>query len=59
MENQEYAGFWIRVGAGVIDILVMIPIFVASYFNQFNIKSLALLYILTLLSLIYKPLLDF
>jgi uncharacterized RDD family membrane protein YckC len=58
-EEVEYAGFWIRVGAGLIDILVMIPIFAVSYFNQFDIKSLALLYILTIISVMYKPLLEF
>jgi uncharacterized RDD family membrane protein YckC len=26
MENQEYAGFWIRVGASLIDTIVFLPI---------------------------------
>ncbi len=57
-EEIEYAGFWIRVGAGMIDLLIFIPVFVLSYFNQFNIKSIALLYVLTVLSALYKPLLE-
>ena len=58
-EEIEYAGIGHRLGAGLIDGLVMIPIFVLSYFNQFNIKSLVLLYVLTLISVLYKPLLEF
>lgn len=27
MENQEYAGFWIRVGAVLIDMIVMLIVF--------------------------------
>jgi len=58
-EEVEYAGFWIRLGASLIDMLVMIPIIAISMYNQFNIKSLALLFILTLISSLYKPLLEF
>lgn len=58
-EEIQYAGFWIRVGAGIIDLLVMIPIFVLSYFNQFNMKSIVLLYVITAISVLYKPLMEF
>ena len=57
-EETEYAGLWIRVGAALIDILVMIPLFVISYYNQIDMKSLVLLYILTVLSALYKPLME-
>lgn len=36
----------------------MIPIIVLSYFNQFNFKSIVLLYILTIISALYKPLME-
>ena len=58
-EEIHYAGFWIRVGAGMLDMLVMAPIFVLSYFNQFDFKSLAILYIMTIISVLYKPLMEF
>jgi len=57
-EEIEYAGFWIRFGAGLIDMLVMIPIIAISLYNQFDIKSIVLLYVLTVLSALYKPLME-
>ncbi len=57
-EEIEYAGLWIRLGAAVIDTLVLIPIIGLSMYNQFDIKSLTLLYVLTVLSALYKPLME-
>ncbi|MDG1476566.1 MAG: RDD family protein [Vicingaceae bacterium] len=58
-EEIEYAGFWIRFGAALIDVLVMIPIIAISTYNQFEMKSIVLLYALTVLSALYKPLMEF
>lgn len=57
-EEIEYAGFWIRLGAAVIDIIVMVPIIGLSMYNQFGLKSIVLLYSLTVLSALYKPLME-
>ena len=37
------AGFWIRVGAQIVDTLVFIPIIILSYWNLFSLKSTAVL----------------
>ena len=58
-EETEYAGFWIRAGAAIIDVLVMLPLIGISMYNQFNMKSIVLLYVLSLLSALYKPLMEF
>ena len=57
-EEIEYAGFWIRVGAAIIDSFVMIPIIAISFYNLLSLKSVILLYILTLISAVYKPLME-
>lgn len=57
-EETEYAGFWIRVGASLIDMLVLIPLITLSIFNQFDFKSIVLLYVLSILSALYKPLME-
>lgn len=57
-EEIEYAGFWIRVGAAIIDMLAFIPIMALGFYNLFSLKSVVLLYILTLISSIYKPLME-
>lgn len=57
-EEVEYIGFWPRLAAALIDTLVLAPIFAFSFYNIFNLKSLVLMYGLTLLSVLYKPLLE-
>ena len=57
-EEIEYGGFWIRFAAALIDTLIFIPIMVISFYNLFTLKSVVLLYILTLLTSIYKPLME-
>lgn len=57
-EEIEYAGFWIRFGAALIDGVIFLPLFAFSYYNQIELKSIALLYILAVLSALYKPLME-
>ena len=57
-KEVEYAGFWIRVGASVIDSLVMIPIIILTFYNIIAIKSLFFMFILTLIASLYKPFLE-
>ena len=59
MENYSRpAGFWIRVGASIIDSLVFLPIGILSYWNMFSLKSTAVLVLISLPKLIYKPLME-
>lgn len=35
IDNETvYAGFWKRLSAGIIDMLVMIPLMIIGYFTQ-------------------------
>lgn len=52
------AGFWIRVLASLVDGLIFIPIVTLINYNLTSIKSLVLMLILTIPSLIYKPLME-
>jgi uncharacterized RDD family membrane protein YckC len=56
----KYAGFWSRLGAQLLDALVLAPIsFGISYFNIISWKSPLLLVVFTLATLAYKPFLEF
>ncbi len=52
------AGFWIRVVASLVDFLIFIPVVVLSSVNFFSIKSTALLIVVWLPGLIYKPFME-
>ena len=52
------AGFWIRVGASLIDFLIFIPIAILSTWNIFSLKSTAVLVLISLPGLIYKPFME-
>ena len=52
------AGFWIRVGANIIDSLIFLPIMILSYWNMFSLKSTVLLVLIGLPGLIYKPFME-
>jgi len=52
------AGFWIRVGASIIDSLVFIPIIILSVWNTYSLKSTVVLILIGLPGLIYKPFME-
>ena len=52
------AGFWIRFGAYIIDSLIFIPIVILGIWNTFTLKSTALLVLISLPWLIYKPFME-
>lgn len=58
LQNAEFAGFWIRVLAAILDFLILIPIYLLGIYNSLNMKSMALMLFFTLLGAIYKPLLE-
>jgi len=52
------AGFWIRVGAYIIDGLVFIPIMILSGWNIYSLKSTAVLALISLPGFLYKPFME-
>lgn len=52
------AGFWIRVGASIIDNLVFIPLTILALWNMFSLKSAVLLVLVSLPAFIYKPFME-
>ncbi|MHC4521807.1 MAG: RDD family protein, partial [Planctomycetota bacterium] len=52
------AGFWIRVGATIIDWLVFIPIGILSFWNLLSLKSTAVLVLISVPGFVYKPFLE-
>jgi uncharacterized RDD family membrane protein YckC len=57
---HNYAGFWNRFGALIIDGLVLAPVTIGiTYFNATNWKSVEMLILLSLVGIIYKPLMEF
>jgi uncharacterized RDD family membrane protein YckC len=59
--NENYsrpAGFWIRVGASIIDSVIFIPIAVLSIWNLYSLKSTAVLIIISIPGFIYKPFME-
>jgi uncharacterized RDD family membrane protein YckC len=56
----QYGGFWPRLGALILDGLVMVPVsFGVTYFNITTWKSPLLLILLMLVSLAYKPVMEY
>jgi len=59
MENYSRpAGFWIRAGAHIIDSLVFIPLIALAVWNSIHLKSTALLVLVSLPALFYKPFME-
>ncbi len=59
--NENYsrpAGFWIRVGAHIIDSLIFLPMVILSVWNTYSFKSVAVLILMGLPGLIYKPFME-
>lgn len=57
--KDRWAGFWIRVVASIVDLLVFLPFIAIVIYNQMSIKSLPLVLILTLIMMVYKPFMEF
>ena len=50
----EFASFWRRVGASLIDTLLVLSLFPLSYYNMIQWKSMPLLLALATIPLLYK-----
>jgi uncharacterized RDD family membrane protein YckC len=58
--NVTYGGFWVRVAASLIDMLVLAPLtFGVAYFNITDWKSVAVLILINIVALGYKPVMEF
>lgn len=57
--SYQYAGFWIRVGASLVDVLVFIPLAVINVYNSISIKSLPLEILIIIVYLGYKPFMEY
>ena len=55
----EWAGFWVRVGASLIDFFVYLPFAGLSFYNLNNSKNLYLQLFCLLVMMLYKPLMEF
>lgn len=58
MQNVEYAGFWIRVAAALLDALILLPLTFLTSYNFYNQQSIAFMILLTLIAAMYKPILE-
>ncbi len=52
------AGFWIRVGASIIDGLIFIPVGILSFWNMMSLKSTLVLVLISVPGFFYKPLME-
>lgn len=55
----EYASFWSRVGASILDTLIFIPLIALSLYNSLSLKSLLLFLVISLISLLYKTVFEY
>ena len=58
LENVRYAGFGPRLGAMLIDALILAPLTVLGFYNSINFKSLPLMLVISFASFLYKPYLE-
>ncbi len=54
-----YAGFWVRVGAALVDVLIQAPLIALNVYNSFQLKSLSLALLLVIILMIYKPAMEY
>lgn len=54
IKSLNYASFWDRTGATLIDVLIMIPVFALNYFNAMNWKSIPLALLISIVYIVYK-----
>lgn len=57
--KHQYAGFWIRVGASLIDLVVYLPALGVNMYNLYFLKSLPLQIFTTVVLMVYKPWMEY
>ena len=58
IDQAQLASFWQRLGAQLVDFMILFPIMVLSLYNTLNIKNLGIMLLLTTASALYKPYLE-
>ena len=53
------AGFWIRVGAAFVDLVVYLPAMAIYFYNMFYLKSIVIQLIILVLMMAYKPFMEY
>lgn len=59
LETVRFAGLGVRIGASLIDSVVMLPLMGLNYYNIIDFKNLSLALLLALLSAAYKPFMEY
>lgn len=57
--SYQYAGFWIRVGASLVDALIFIAIGIVNLYNLLSFKSMVLELTIAAIYLAYKPFFEY
>lgn len=57
-DKTEYAGFWIRFGASLLDFLILSPLLALIFYNNFSMKSFVLMLVLSIVIQLYKPIME-
>jgi uncharacterized RDD family membrane protein YckC len=52
------AGFWIRVGASIVDTLIFIPIMILAFWNTYSLKNTTVLVLISVPGFFYKPFME-
>lgn len=58
-EKVMYATFWTRVGASLIDFLVLVILVPITIYNMVDWKSIPILVVSTAVSILYKPVMEY
>ncbi len=56
--EPRYAGFWTRVVAAIVDGFILLPVMGLMLYNVLSLKSVALVLLVQLLTVIYKPFME-
>jgi uncharacterized RDD family membrane protein YckC len=55
----QYAGFWLRCGAILLDIVCLIPIIAFTIYNQLMLKNTLVAMLLLVAGVLYRILLEY
>lgn len=55
IEQAELATFWMRLGASLVDFMILFPLLVLNLYNTLHFKSLGIMLLLTTAAALYKP----
>lgn len=57
--NHRLATFWTRLWASLVDLLVLLPLTLLSFYVLLSLKSIPIMVLLSLITWVYKPLLEY